>query len=132
MSIRTPKFINLKTDPSLFNAKPKQPTNTTMNTLTKEVFQSINATNSNTESAQNKTPWSWWSALMWVLFALGFALLIAGFLKFLTNKNTENDKTKADKPFKNLAAAMLVIGFVLCFIPFIISIISIITGIRML
>jgi hypothetical protein len=130
MSTRTPKFINLKTDPSLFNAKPKQPTNTTtLNALTKEVLQSINATTSNTRSAQNKVPWSWWSAVMWVLFALGFALLIAGFFKVLTTKNTENDKTNADKPFKDLAAAMLVIGFVLCFIPFIISII---TGIRML
>jgi uncharacterized membrane protein (DUF485 family) len=128
MSTRTPKFINLKTDPSLFNAKPKQPMNTTLNALTKEVLQSINANNSNTQSTQNKTPWSWWSALMWMLFVLGFALLIAGFFKVLTTKNTENDKTNADKPFKSLAAAMLIIGFVLCFIPFIISII---TGIRM-
>jgi hypothetical protein len=128
MATRSPKFINLKTDPSLFIEKPKQPISTTMNALRKDVLQSLNAINGNTPSVQNKAPWSWWSAIIWVLFALGFALLIAGFFKVLTNKNTVNDKTNADQSFKNLAVAMLVIGFVLCFIPFIISII---TGIRM-
>ena len=62
------------------------------------------------------------------MFILGFVLMIAGFYKSLTNKNTVSDKTKADKPYKDLAIAMLVIGFVLCFITFIVSVV---TGIRM-
>jgi ABC-type Fe3+ transport system permease subunit len=62
------------------------------------------------------------------MLLLGFVLMIAGFYKSLTNKNAVSDKTKADKPYKDLAVAMLVIGFVLCFITFIISVA---TGIHM-
>jgi hypothetical protein len=121
--LRTPKFISLKSDQSLFttNVKPK-PSQPTPNT-SQELNAFINASTSS-----SKAPWTWWSAVMWVIFALGFALIIAGFFKSLTTKNTLSDGTKKDKPFKDLAVAMLVIGFVLCFLPFIVSIV---TGIRM-
>lgn len=122
--LRTPKFISLKTDPSLFTTN----TSGKLNTLTKpNASQELNAF-IDASTSSPKAPWTWWSAIMWVVFALGFALVIAGFLKSLTKMNTPSDGTKKDKPFQDLAVAMLVIGFVLCFLPFIISII---TGIRM-
>jgi ABC-type Fe3+ transport system permease subunit len=121
MFTRSPKFINLKTDPAIFATKPNQPT--TINTTTIPTLQSTN-----TQTTSNKYPWLLWSAILWLMFILGFVLMIAGFYKSLTNKNTVSDKTKADKPYKDLAIAMLVIGFVLCFITFIVSVV---TGIRM-
>jgi ABC-type Fe3+ transport system permease subunit len=120
MSTRTsPKIISLKTDPSIFNAKP-----TTQNAN----LNAVVSYTTTTEATNPETPWSWWSAILWAIFVLGFALVVAGFFKALTDKNTPSDGTNKDKPWKHLAIAMLIIGFVICVIPFIISII---TGIRM-
>ena len=119
MFTRSPKFINLKTDPSLFEAKPKQ-----SNNASTQVFQPTNAINTTNTNTKIKSFWSLWSAILWVMFVLGVVLMIAGFYKSLTNKNTVDDKTKADKPYKDLAISMLAIGFVVCFVTFIISFIA--------
>ena len=113
------RFINLKTNPSIFNVKPQS----------KNANINMNVFSNTTQLETTETPWSWWSAIMWAIFALGVILVIAGFIYALINKNTlsfEGDSSK--KHYKRLSVAMLIIGLVFCFLPFIISIVA---GIRM-
>ncbi len=114
------KYINLKTNPSIFNAKPQN------NVFSKNSNSFGNSKNANSEYYE--TPFSWWSAILWATFALGLILVVAGFIYTLINKNTL-DSEPAKKSYKPLSAAMLIIGLILCFLPFIISIF---TGVRML
>lgn len=122
--LRTPKFINLKSDPSLF----------TTNVKSTEKQASPQLSNANQElnafiTTSPKAPWTWWSIVMWVIFALGVGLVMNGFYNVLKTKNVlAKDGVSKDKVERDITVAILVIGFVFCFLPFIVSIIA---GIRM-
>jgi hypothetical protein len=109
------KFISLKTNPSIFQTR-----NTRTNTSTNTNFNS-NAT-AVTYNASPALPWTWGSALLWATFAIGIVTVLGGFLYALTKRNTVPDKTDQEKSTNSLVIAMMVIGFVLCGLPFIISI----------
>lgn len=115
----TPKFINLKSDPNLFT------TNSMSRQKSSKVIHELNAF----ITTSPKTPWSWWSVVMWVIFALGVTLIINGFYAVLMTKNLlTKDGISKDKFKRDITVTVLIFGFILCFLPFIISMIA---GIRM-
>lgn len=105
----TSKIFSLKTENSVFSN-----TNTKQNT-----------------NAYSPTAWTWGSAVLWTIFAIGIVMIIGGLVVSVTNSNTvatNNDTNNKNKVSNKLVFAMAIIGFALCIVPFVISAI---TGTRM-
>ena len=99
------KFLSLKTENSIF-----------ANT---NVKRNVNA-NSSTETPT----WSWGSAVLWLIFAIGIVMIIGGLVVSVTDSNivaTNNETNQKNKARNKLIFAMAIIGFFLCILPFIIS-----------